>query len=282
MQAMSHRGWVYYLPMKRHRFLAIVTLCWLVSIPGRADPTADRGYQVLERYPHPTALFTQGLELYKGQLYESSGLYGHSKVIRRTFPPALTPDIRGLALPDTVFAEGLTLYRDRIYLLTWRAQQGLILDAQHFGVLGSFTYTGEGWGLCFHPALGDKGQFVMSNGSDRLQWLSPDTLTVTHSVVVTDQGTPVERLNELECVGNDVVANIWYSNDIIFIDAKTGKVRARIDLSELTPEVVSDQAVLNGIAYDASDDSWLVTGKLWPVIYRLRIPLPAAAPLAGD
>lgn len=242
------------------------------SIPEAS--TAEPGYRVLDQYPHNPVLFTQGLELYKDRLYESTGLYGHSKVISRVFPPQAEPDLKGVALPNTAFAEGLTIYRDRIYLLTWRAQKGLILDAQHFGLLGSFSYEGEGWGLCFQRKLGEAGLFAMSNGSDKLQLFAPDTMKKVGQIQVTDNGSPVERLNELECVDNYIVANIWYSNDIVFIDASSGQVKARVDLSALKPEVSSDQAVLNGIAFDEQDASWLVTGKLWPVMYRLHIPLP--------
>lgn len=268
--------------MNTYRFLLALLAAASATVlaqPAASTPASaltDSGYRVLEQYPHNPVLFTQGLELYKNRLFESTGLYGHSKVISRRFPPQADPDLKGVALPDTAFAEGLTLYRDRLYLLTWRAQKGLILDAEHFGLLGSFSYEGEGWGLCFQRKLGEAGLFVMSNGSDQLQLLSPDTMKKVGHIRVTDNDAPVERLNELECVGNYIVANIWHSNDIVFIDANSGQVKSRVDLSALKPKVSSDQAVLNGIAFDEQDASWLVTGKLWPVMYRLHIPLPTA------
>lgn len=271
-----------FIHYRRWLFAALISIPMLTAqVRGApADTTAktaqEPGYRVITQYPHNTALFTQGLELYKGRMFESTGLYGRSKVISRHFPPKASqdPDLKGVALPDTAFAEGLSIYRDRLYLLTWRAQKGLILDPHHFSVLGAFAYQGEGWGLCFHPGLGDEGQFVMSNGSASLQWLSPTNMKLSHKVEVRENGKPVDKLNELECVGDYVVANVWQSDDIVFINAKSGNVVSRINLAALKPAVSSDQAVLNGIAYDSNDGSWLVTGKFWPVIYRLEIPLP--------
>ncbi len=127
-------------------------------------------WQMVARYPHQPAAFTQGLELYHGKLLESSGRYGQSKLLSQTFPnQGSNSALRGLALPKHWFAEGLTVYRGKIYLLSWRAQRGLIIDPEHFGVLGQFQYKGQGWGLCYHPQQGDGGSFVMSNGSHRLQ-----------------------------------------------------------------------------------------------------------------
>ena len=99
-------------------------------------------------------------------------------------------------------------------------------------------------------------------------------MKLSHKVEVRENGKPVDKLNELECVGDYVVANVWQSDDIVFINAKSGNIVSRINLAALKPTVSSDQAVLNGIAYDSNDGSWLVTGKFWPVIYRLEIPLP--------
>ncbi|MEX1666117.1 glutaminyl-peptide cyclotransferase [Zhongshania arctica] len=241
---------------------------------------AELPYQLLDTYPHQPALFTQGLELYQGKLYESSGLYGYSKVVARNFPPSPTDSIKGTALPPDVFAEGLSQYRGKLYVLTWKGGRGLIIDPQHFKLLGIFPYEGEGWGLCASTAAGRPDHFVMSNGTSQLQWLSTDTMTLINTVTVTEKGKAVDKLNELECLGDYVIANQWHSNYLFIIDGRSGKVLNKLDLSALTAAVntstpLASEAVLNGVAYDAENDSWLVTGKLWPSIFRITFTLPA-------
>lgn len=272
---------------------------------AQADPAPWIPYQVIERYPHNPSFFTQGLELYKGRLFETSGLYGRSRVMAYPFPPADTSPafgLKGVALPDHLFAEGLTLYRDRLYVLTWRAGLGLVLDAESFTLLSRFRYAGEGWGLCYSHSLGkpyrenealgntppgngargNNGAMVMSNGTATLQWLDSDTLKVIRKVVVRDGGEAVDKLNELECRGELILANRWQLNEIVIIHGRSGQLLGRLDLSALVPEGLNPQAVLNGIAYDPDSDNWLVTGKLWPHIYRIQFQLPATeSPVAG-
>ena len=281
-----------------------------VPAQAQADPAPWIPYQVIERYPHNPSFFTQGLELYKGRLFETSGLYGRSRVMAYPFPPAETSPafgLKGVALPDHLFAEGLTLYRDRLYVLTWRAGLGLVLDAESFTLLSRFRYAGEGWGLCYSRSLGkpyrgseplgnealgntppgsgargNNGAMVMSNGTATLQWLDPDTLKVIRKVVVRDGGEAVDKLNELECRGELILANRWQHNEIVIIHGRSGQLLGRLDLSALVPEGLNPQAVLNGIAYDPDSDNWLVTGKLWPHIYRIQFQLPVAeTPVAG-
>lgn len=120
----------------------------------------------------------------------------------------------------------------------------------------------------------------MSNGTSQLQWLSTDTMTLINTVTVTEKGKAVDKLNELECLGDYVIANQWHSNYLFIIDGRSGKVLNKLDLSALTAAVntstpLASEAVLNGVAYDAENDSWLVTGKLWPSIFRITFTLPA-------
>tara|TARA_R110001599_G_scaffold29107_1_gene99835 strand:- start:4644 stop:5501 length:858 start_codon:yes stop_codon:yes gene_type:complete len=235
-------------------------------------------YTLLDSYPHQPALFTQGLELYQGRLYESSGLYGHSKIVSRAFPPKPEDSITGTVLPGNLFAEGITLYRGKLYMLTWRAGKGLILDPHHFTLLNVFKYEGQGWGLCASINQ-DRGDFlVVSNGSDQLQWFHASTMQLSHTVSVRSAGQPVNQLNELECHGDFIIANQWHEQHLLVIHAVSGDVVANIDLSALALDAAKSttpnpEAVLNGIAYDPSNDSWLVTGKLWPKIYRIKFDL---------
>ena len=128
----------------------------------------------------------------------------------RAFPPKPEDSITGTVLPSNLFAEGLSLYRGKLYILTWRAGKGLVVDPHHFTLLGVFNYEGQGWGLCasIHKDRGD--YLVMSNGSDKLQWLNANTLTLSHTLNVSDHGDPVDQLNELECRGDYIIANQWH------------------------------------------------------------------------
>ena len=261
------------------RRVAAVLLCALLTpftaqAASEPDATPVIPYTLVETLPHEPAGFTQGLELYKGRLFETSGLYGQSRLFAQPFPKVPGGQMRGVALPDTIFAEGLTLYRDRVYMLSWKAQQGLVFDAEQFSFLGRFSYQGEGWGLCYSQALSEEGHFVMSNGSSELQWLSPRDMQVRQRLAVHSSAGPESQLNELECHRGYVLANQWQSDNVLIIAAASGRVLAKLDLSALKAEGLHPQAVLNGIAYDDRDDSWLVTGKLWPSIFRIRFTLP--------
>ena len=112
----------------------------------------------------------------------------------------------------------------------------------------------------------------MSNGSARLTFRDPETFDETGRAEVTDaDGRPVTQLNELECVGGAVYANVWKTDRIVRIDPGSGKVTATIDLTGLLP--AADRAgvdVLNGIAAIPGTDQFLVTGKLWPAMFRVR------------
>src|SRR3546814_1956412 len=92
-------------------------------------------------------------------------------------------------------------------------------------------------------------------------------------VTWSDQGGPVSRLNELEYVEGEILANVWLTSQIARIDPETGRVKGWIDLSPLvaTEGMEDGDAVLNGIAYDAKNDRLFVTGKNWPHLYEIEI-----------
>jgi glutamine cyclotransferase len=114
----------------------------------------------------------------------------------------------------------------------------------------------------------------MSDGSATLTFRDLSTFEPIGSVEVTSAGLPVVKLNELECRGTEVWANVWETSSIVRIDAATGTVTGILDLTGLAepdPSASDPGAVLNGIAYDPAADTWLVTGKLWPTMYQIRI-----------
>lgn len=238
-----------------------------LSEAAQAENQAKRiapGVTLLESLPHPNKAFTQGLEFHAGLLYESSGLYGRSYIAKDSL--GSEPVYR--KLPDQFFAEGLSLHEGKLYLLTWKAGTGLVLNAEDLSPIKSFRYTGEGWGLCH-----DGERLIMSDGSDTLRFLDPEHLQQQGQLAVHYRGAPLDKLNELECHRGKVLANRWYDNHIYVIDPKNGAVSQRFDLSVLRQQVDNDHAVLNGIAYDPEQNNWLVTGKLWPQMHRLELDI---------
>ncbi len=221
--------------------------------------------EVIAALPHDPLASTQGLEWHDGRLYESTGQYGSSD--RRRLDPA-TGDIELLIpLDETLFAEGLTVVDDELLQLTWREgvlQRSGLADLE---TTSTQHYDGEGWGLCH-----DIDQLIMSDGSSTLTRRDPGTFAPLSTLEVTANGNPVERLNELECVGDQVFANVYGLDQIAVIDNTSGVVVAVIEASSLRPDGLSpddNDYVLNGIAFQPDTRHWFVTGKLWPVLYEV-------------
>lgn len=229
-----------------------------------ADPAFDRlVVQVLSVRPHDASSFTEGLLLRDGRLYESGGLYGESRLDEAD--PETGAVLRRLALAPEVFGEGLALVGDRLIQLTWNEGVAYVYDVASFAALGEFAYEGEGWGLCY-----DGSRLVMSDGSSVLTLRDPTTFDVIGQVSVALDGQPVQRVNELECVGDSVYANVWLTDNIIRIDEETGRVTAVINSSGLlSPQERAGADVLNGIAYDPESGHFLITGKNWPKLFEV-------------
>lgn len=233
--------------------------------------TGSISYTIVNTFPHDLEAFTQGLEVIDGRLLESVGLYNLSD--RREVDLESGAIITRQALDPELFAEGITEREGLLYQLTFTTGIVIVSDAKTLvDTGGRFTYEGEGWGLCAAEAL-DGEPFVMSNGSAELTIRDPETFAVLRTVTVVDgSGRPVELLNELECVGNMVLANIWKSDLVISIDITDGTVVGVLDLSALGPENADpNRDVLNGIAFRPETGTYLVTGKLWPSLYELKL-----------
>ncbi|NNF56530.1 MAG: glutaminyl-peptide cyclotransferase [Acidimicrobiales bacterium] len=243
-------------------------------IPTMVAPeplTGSIRYEIVNRFPHDSDAFTQGLEEVDGRLLESVGLLDRSD--RREVDLASGEIISRQPLDPELFAEGMTERQGLLYQLTYNAGIVIVSNADTLVDTGErFTYEGEGWGICAADAL-EGEPFVMSNGSAELMIRDPETFAVLRTLEVVDgDGRPVERLNELECVGNNVLANVWKSDLVISIDLAEGAVIGVLDLSELGPDDADpDRAVLNGIAYRPASGTYLVTGKLWPTLYELEL-----------
>jgi glutaminyl-peptide cyclotransferase len=215
---------------------------------------------VLEVLPHDPAAFTQGLQFDRGRLYESRGIRGESAITEIDRETGAV--LRSALVADTYFAEGLAIVGERAIQLTWQAGLAFVYDLATFEILDTFRYEGEGWGLCF-----DGRQLVMSDGSATLTYRDRTTFAPLRTVTVTYAGVPVTRLNELECVGTQVLANVWKTDSIVVI-SDTGAVTDVIDASGLLDGIDATGAdVLNGVAYDPATGTFLITGKYWPVMF---------------
>ncbi|PXY30970.1 glutaminyl-peptide cyclotransferase [Prauserella muralis] len=246
--------------------VATLAACGAAPSPeqGQGEPVRMRA-EVLEALPHDPEAFTQGLELSGGTLYEGTGLVGRSTV--RAGPVGEEPDVV-VSLPEPLFGEGITVVGDRVWQLTWRSGIAVERDATTLRERRRVGYTGEGWGLCHQRG---RDRLVMSDGSSVLTFRDPATFAETGTVRVTDGAEPVDQLNELECVGDAVYANVWQTDEIVRIDPSSGAVTARIDASGLLDPAERQNAdVLNGIAATGRDGQFLVTGKLWPKMFRVR------------
>lgn len=227
--------------------------------------------EIIETYPHDITAYTQGLEVMDGQLLESIGRQAHpdgdvvyESDLRRV--DIVSGEVVQRAdAPGTVFAEGLTRVGDELIQLTWRDEVAFWWDAETFEFIKEVRYQGQGWGLCF-----DGERLVMTDGSDNLFFRDPESFELLSTIQVTQSGTPIASLNELECIDGRVWANVYRTDFIVRIDPETGFVDGIVDASALEQPRISPTEVLNGIAWDAETETWLVTGKFWPTMYRVR------------
>ena len=225
-------------------------------------------YQIINEFPHDPNAFTQGLQFVDGELYEGTGLNGRSTLRRVELE---TGNLLGITpLPEQFFGEGITVFGDKIYQLTWKAQIGFIYDKQSLRVLSQFGYPTEGWGITH-----DGERLIMSDGTDTIYFWDPQTVSENGRIQVTADGSPVTQLNELEYINGEIFANIWRTDRIARIDPASGNVIGWIDLTGLlAPEDRTPNTnVLNGIAYDPAEDRLFVTGKLWPKLFEIELML---------
>ena len=225
-------------------------------------------YEIVNTYPHDNTSYTQGLEFYNGELYESTGQYGESKLRKIDYKSGDV--ISNIDLKSSYFGEGLSILNDKIYQLTWKEDRGLVYDVNKFEQIETFKYgqSKEGWGLC-----NDGEKFYKSDGTEYIWLLNANTLAEEGYIQAYTNKGKLTNLNELEWVNGYIYANRYQKNGVAIINPENGAIEAVIDFKALKTKVTQHQGldVLNGMAYNPKTKTLFVTGKRWDKLFEVRI-----------
>ncbi|MEI9945243.1 MAG: glutaminyl-peptide cyclotransferase [Chitinophagaceae bacterium] len=235
--------------------------------PGNISGTKSISYSVLNTYPHDTSSFTEGILIYKGDLYESTGDYGKSRLLKTDLKTGKA--LQSLSLDPKYFGEGIVIVNDTIYQLTYKENVGFMYSLKDFKKIKEFKFAAkEGWGMTT-----DGKQIIASDGTSALYFYEPSTFRLLRTQDITEDGTPVSNVNELEYIDGYIYSNQWQYPYILKIDPANGNVVGKADLSKITETIKAKYPyadVLNGIAYDSATKKMYVTGKKWPELYEIQ------------
>ena len=243
--------------------LLILMLPGVASCRNGSAIASDR-YEVTATFPHDPNAYTQGLLFSDSVLFESTGRYGASEVRRVDLRTGRV--LASRALPADRFGEGIALLKDRLYQLTWQSGIAYVYSPETLALLDSVQYAGEGWGLTT-----DGVSLIMTDGSDSIRYISPVTFQTERVVHVRYDDAPLVDLNEVEYVNGEILANVYRTNWIVRIDPATGLAKEAIDFAELYPARPPTADVMNGIAVSPDGRQLLLTGKLWPTLFQVRL-----------
>jgi glutaminyl-peptide cyclotransferase len=229
-------------------------------------------------YPHDTSSFTEGFEIYKGKIYESAGDFTNSSLRIEDIKTGKV-EKKHMMGSSEIFGEGITIFKDKIYQLTWQTHVVYVYDINNIDKpVKTFTWPYEGWGQTH-----DSTQLILSDGSSNIYLVDPDNYRIKSTIQVVDENGPVTNVNELEYIDGYVYANVWETNFIIKIDPSNGHVVGRITVPDLLKQFAPDldpaltgidadgADVLNGIAYDHDTRKMYITGKRWPKIFEVTL-----------
>lgn len=248
--------------MRAFAVSAVLLSVLAVSPPGSGQPSETTPYTVVASYPHDSGAFTQGLDFHRGKFYETTGMDPASlRLVELETGKVRTQRV----ISDRYFGEGMTVLGGRLWWITWQSERAFLYDPVTFERRRTVSYQGEGWGL-----TNNGRRLIMSNGTNRLVYRHPRTFEALRTLEVSDDGMPVDNLNELEWVNGEILANVWAGDQIARIDPATGKVTSWIDLSALRSKE-SEGNETNGIAYLQRRDRLFVTGKNWSRIYEIQL-----------
>jgi len=227
-------------------------------------------YEIINEYPHDKNAFTQGLEYHNGFLYESTGLNKESSLRKVELETGKV--IKKIDLEAKYFAEGMTIKNNKIFQLTWQANQGFIYNLENFKFEKVFGYgqSHEGWGLTHNDT-----HLIKTDGTERMWFLNDKTYKEEYFIETYTNKRKVDKLNELEFINGKIFANVWQKNYILIINQKNGAIEGVLDLKGLQKKAGQYGAdnVLNGIAYDKENDRLFVTGKKWNKLFEIKYKL---------
>ena len=224
------------------------------------------GYTVVARFPHATSSYTEGLFFRDGLMYEGTGLEGHSALL--VYPLKTGAPTQTLNLAPDLFGEGIVDFGPNLYEWTWKSHVCFVYDRRTLHLLRQLPYTGEGWGMTRTAT-----EIVTSDGTETLRFRDPATFRESRHITVHDGSSRIRDLNELEFIHGEIYANLWHTDLIARISPADGRVLSWIDLTGILPDIerLTPEAVLNGIAFDASHDRLFVTGKQWPTLFEIKV-----------
>ncbi|WP_299716419.1 glutaminyl-peptide cyclotransferase [uncultured Tenacibaculum sp.] len=233
-------------------------------------------FEVVNTFPHDKTSYTQGLEFYNGFLYETTGRKGESRL--RKLNVETGEVLQQYDLSDKYFGEGMTIFNNEIFWLTWQARKGFVFDLETFKMKKEFSYgdSNQGWGLTHSDS-----ELIKTDGSNKIWFLDPATQKEKRNVQVYALKKPINKLNEIEYIDGKIYSNYWKTGKeikptIAIIDPNSGSVEALIDMKSLRQTILREQKletddVLNGIAYDTKNDRLFVTGKHWGKLFEIKI-----------
>ncbi len=231
------------------------------------EPTKSIGYSIVKTYPHDTSSFTQGLQLYNGNLYEGTGEYGQSHL--QQVDLATGKIEKRIPLDKKYFGEGITILRDTVYQLTWQEKVVFVYTVNDFKKVKEFSINTEGWGITSNGQ-----ELIVSDGSSNLYYYDPSTFQLLRTQSITESGSLAYNLNELEYIDGYIYANQWQTPYILKIDPGSGAIAGKIDLTDVWRRVKAKDPladVPNGIAYDSASNKIFITGKKWPELYEIQL-----------
>ena len=266
-------------------YLGIIALVVLTACNGNPDkpekpddpdvqnlttPLID--YKIVAQYPHDTAAFTEGLQVYNGKFYEGTGEINESTLQISDIKTGKVEQRHKYTDPS-IFGEGIQVFKNKIYQLTWKNHIVYVYDINDINKpVKTFNWPYEGWGVTNNGT-----DLIISDGTSNLYFVSPDSFKIKSTIAVSHQGDAIGYVNELEYINGFIYANIWETNDIIKIDPSNGNVVGKIALPDLKAQYFADKVVpertdvLNGIAYDSSTKKMYITGKRWPMVFEIEV-----------
>ena len=232
-------------------------------------PPANINYNIIASYPHNSDSYTQGLIWQNNSLYEGTGLENHSKLMKVDLKTGTANQTIDLA--NDVFGEGITIFNNKIYQLSWQNHKVFVYEAATFKKIKELDWEHEGWGLTHNDS-----DLIVSTGESNIYFVDSETFKIKKTISVRDNNGPVGNLNELEYVNGSIFSNIYLTDYVIKIDPSNGNIIGKMDFSGLLEksgkQVNKDEGlVLNGIAYDSTKNSFYITGKKWPLLFEVKL-----------